>query len=332
VNPFKILISIAAYRDPLLAWTVQDAYDNAKEKDNLVFGIVEQAHKAEAFDYKSLPYSKQIRYIRVDPDQSRGCCWARSLGQTLWSGEDYYFQIDSHIGFDPGWDKLMHAAMYHLQEHHERPLISNMPYSLQAKDDDILHNPIRKLRDDGEYQKLTRVCRPVLKDTTFKQNYFIGVQCDYVPKKHFVPGYLVAAGCLFTLGKWAEEVPYDPYLFFEGEEQSIALRSWTHGYSIFHISPLMFYHYYISAYKQRFWSDGTERQMKWQDLNARSLDRLQHVVTGDNVGVYGLGTRRSLQDYIRYTGIDYLNKKLEPKASDKSIFMQDYKLPPGVIR
>jgi hypothetical protein len=324
----RILVSIASYRDPLLGWTIRDAYENATNKDHLFFAVVEQAFESEALDYRSLPFSKQIRYIRVNPEQSRGCCWARSVAQTLWGNEDYYFQIDSHIGFDPGWDTLMHAAMQHLREHHDRPLITNMPYALEAKDDDIVNNPVRKIRDDKEFQELTRICRPVQKETTFKDNYFIGVQCDYVPKKNFVPGYLVAAGCLFTLGKWVEEVPYDPYLFFEGEEQSIALRSWTHGYSIFHISPLMFYHYYISAYKQRFWSDDVEKQSPWQALNERSFNRLQKIVTGDDMGIYGLGTRRSLHDYIRFTGIDYLNKKVEPKAMDKSVFSGDYRLSP----
>ena len=328
--PPKILISIASYRDPLLAWTIKDAYDNAKHKDSLVFGIVEQSYDKEFFNPSDLPFSNQIRYVRVDPEQSRGCCWARSVGQTLWNNEDYYFQLDSHIGFDPGWDGLMHTAMKHLMEHHERPLITNMPYALQAKDDDIRNNPVEKLRDANEFATLTRVCRPVQKDALFKDNYFVGVQCDYVPKRNFVPGYMVAAGCLFTLGKWAEEVPYDPHIFFEGEEQSIALRSWTHGYNIFHISPLMFYHYYISAYKKRFWDDGVKKQTTWQDLNAKSFKRLERVVTGDNCGIYGLGTRRSLKEYIQFTGIDYLNKKIEPKALDKSVFSRDYKVSPVV--
>ena len=324
----RVLVSIASYRDPLLGWTIRDAYENAKNKDYLMFAVVEQAYESEALDHKSFPFSRQIRYVRVNPEQSRGCCWARSVAQTLWGNEDYYFQIDSHIGFDPGWDTLMHAAMQHLREHHDRPLITNMPYALEAKDDDIVNNPVRKIRDDKEFLTLARVCRPVQKETTFKDNYFIGVQCDYVPKKNFIPGYLVAAGCLFTLGKWVEEVPYDPYLFFEGEEQSIALRSWTHGYSIFHISPLLFYHYYISAYKKRFWNDDVEKQTAWRALNERSFNRLQKIVTGDDMGIYGLGTRRSLHDYIRFTGIDYLNKKIEPKAMDKSVFNGDYRLSP----
>lgn len=325
---YKILVSVASYRDPLLAWTLKDAYENATEKDDLVFGVVEQAYEKDAINPKDFSFSKQIRYVRVDPEQSRGCCWARSVGQTLWDRETYYFQIDSHIGFDPGWDVTMKNAMLHLMQHHERPLITNMPYALRAKDDDIVNNPIEKIRDNREFETLTRVCRAVEKERQFQDNYFVGVQCDYVPKKDFIAGYLLAAGCLFTLGRWAEEVPYDPYIFFEGEEQSVALRSWTHGYSIFHMSPLVFYHYYLSEYKKRFWNDDAVKQTSWQDLNARSFGRLYKIVTGDNCGAYGLGTRRTLQEYIKFSGIDYLNKKILPRAINKNVFAMNYKFSP----
>jgi len=324
----KILISIASYRDPLLTWTVMDAYNNAKYKDNLVFGIVEQSYEKEFFDLNAIPFAKQIRYVRVDPEQSRGCCWARSIGQSLWHGEDYYFQIDSHIGFDFGWDSVMVAAMEHLRQHHEKPLITNMPYTLEALNDDIINNSLEKIRDDNEFLTSTRVCKPVQLETTFKESYFVGVECDLAPLKTFVPGYILAAGCLFTLGKWAQEVPYDPYLFFEGEEQSLALRSWTHGYNIFHMSPLMFYHYYLSVYKKQFWTDELERQTDWTALNEFSLGRLKDIVTGKDVGMYGMGAVRSLFDYIEFTGIDYLNQKLEPKATDKSLFEKDYRISP----
>ena len=34
----------------------------------------------------------------------------------------------------------------------------------------------------------------------------------------------IAAGFFFTSGRFVEEVPYDPQLYFHGEEQSLALR------------------------------------------------------------------------------------------------------------
>jgi hypothetical protein len=38
---------------------------------------------------------------------------------------------------------------------------------------------------------------------------------------------------VFVEGTWIEEVPYDPNLFFHGEEGSLAVRSWTSGYDLF---------------------------------------------------------------------------------------------------
>ena len=59
----KIFINIASYRDPLLANTVKDAYDNAHYKDSLVFGIVDQSYGMETFDPGYFDFKKQIKYV-----------------------------------------------------------------------------------------------------------------------------------------------------------------------------------------------------------------------------------------------------------------------------
>ena len=38
---------------------------------------------------------------------SRGVAWARFLAQALWRGEEYFFQTDSHMRFEKGWDTLL---------------------------------------------------------------------------------------------------------------------------------------------------------------------------------------------------------------------------------
>ena len=63
----KLFINIASYRDELLGRTINDAYNNAKYKDSLVFGIVEQNYKDTSINPKEYSFSNQIRYIRVDP-------------------------------------------------------------------------------------------------------------------------------------------------------------------------------------------------------------------------------------------------------------------------
>ena len=44
---------------------------------------------------------------------------------------------------------------------------------------------------------------------------------------------LIAGGFLFGPGSIVSDVPYDPYLYFDGEEISVSARLWTHEYNIY---------------------------------------------------------------------------------------------------
>ena len=61
----KIFINIASYRDPLLANTINDAYNNARYNAALVFGVVEQALPDEALklDDNEIVYFIENDYI-----------------------------------------------------------------------------------------------------------------------------------------------------------------------------------------------------------------------------------------------------------------------------
>ena len=49
----------------------------------------------------------RLSMVNIDPLQARGPCWARSLAMSLYAGEDWFFQIDSHMDFDPHWDERL---------------------------------------------------------------------------------------------------------------------------------------------------------------------------------------------------------------------------------
>jgi len=143
----RIFISIISYRDPLLMSTVMSAYNNARYKQQLVFGIVDQAYPGEFFTPKALSYDGQIRYLRVDPEYARGACWARNSAQTMWNGEDYFMQIDSHTLFDADWDEILINAYQDLKQYHDKPVITAYPHSFSAVDDNI--NNLKKYKYNG---------------------------------------------------------------------------------------------------------------------------------------------------------------------------------------
>ena len=324
----KIFISIASYRDPLLRYTVTEAYNNAMRKDDLVFAIVDQSNEQEALKVDSIPFRHQIRYLRISPEQSRGCCWARNVAQSMYEGEEFFLQIDSHMGFDPGWDVWLIERLQHLMQYHDKPILTLYPRSLKAKNHNIYANPLIKNTAPDEHVS----CLVANNETAFENGEChirckgLGISSD----QEYLHGYLIAGGFLFTLGEAVDEVPYDPHMFFSSEEPSMAVRLWTHGYSIFHTRNVPIYHYYGNEYRSTFWSkeDDKERPVNWSVHANRSTRRFRQLISGDNVGSYGLGTVRSLKRYIQWSGIDYSNYTLRRKPGDTDYcFTLDYRQP-----
>jgi len=315
----KIFISIASYRDPLLANTVKDAYDNAHYKDSLVFGIVDQSYGMETFDPGYFDFKKQIKYVRIDPHHSRGACWARHLVQTLYDEEDYYFQIDSHTIFDKDWDKILLEQHRHLEQYHKWPIISTYPYPF-----DIIDNDLTNLKKGPRNKECMLLI--VNQEHTFKnkQEQHASAKGTYGKKQEPCHGFLIAGGCLFGHGHLVERVPYDPHLYFSGEECSYALRLWTHGYNIFHTCDLPIYHQYVGKYRTKHWADKMiepHMQTKWHEYSNNGKNRANRVTTGKELGIYGLGNERTLQQYIDFSGLDYINQVY----TDKKVPELNYK-------
>ena len=328
----KIFINICSYRDPLLYNTIVDAYKTAKWKNNLVFGIVDQSYAWETLDLKSLPFRNQIKYTRIDPLYTRGPCWARHLSQTFYSGEEYYFQVDSHTIFDPYWDEYLIKNLEELKCYHPKPVITQYPAAFEAIDKNIF-----KLKKVSKCKKTyaMRICDD---DNSFNEdfnhiggNYYVGAITKILDEEKIVHGFLLAGGLIFSEGSLLEEIPYDPYLFFCGEEPSLALRLFTNGYNIFHLPNMPVYHHYGNAYRTPIWADtNTEdaKQMKWFELDNQSRMRLKSIVTGELKGIYGIGNKRTIAQYKKFCGIDYLNRKISNKNKAREgvgVFELDYR-------
>lgn len=305
--------------------TITNAFDNAKFKDSLVFGVVEQGYACEYFDPKQWHFSRQIRYLRFDPEFARGVCWARNMAMSLWSGEEYYMQVDSHTLFDPDWDEKLLTYMEDLRSWHSKPIITAYPHPFLAENNDI--NNLKRTKLSG--------CLTLIADEEHgfigDSDMYVGTKCHIIDSSDPVHGYMISGNCFFTLGQVCEDVPYDPYLYFSGEEHSWALRLWTDGYNIFHVPEIPLYHHYGRDYRTTAWGDQyieSRRHMKWYEHDVLSKERLRKLVTGQLSGRYSLGNHRSLEDYIRWTGINYHTRMLDQRSkTGEQIFPVDYRKP-----
>jgi hypothetical protein len=119
----------------------------------------------------------------------------------------------------------------------------------------------------------------------------------------------MAGGGIFTEGLWVEEVPYDKEIYFNGEEATLALRSFTHGYDMVHVPNLPLYHWYnteeIELKRKLHWDGNPEEKEKIINESFKKVDR---VLQGKVTDKYGIGNKRTLKEYADLSGMDYENK------------------------
>jgi hypothetical protein len=299
-------VQIASYRDPDCQHTVEDLFTKATHQGRVFVGICWQFVAAEdAICFKvPCPFPAQLRVLEVPAGESRGVCWARSQTQALWRGEEFTLQIDSHMRFEPGWDELL-LGMWRDCENPRAVLTCYPPgftppdtldrdwiYGMAAKEFDV-------------HRILLAASRP-------------SFALDRLPERP-VPGALASACAFFAPASIIADVPYDPHLYFFGEEISLAVRAWTHGYDIFHPNRLFVFHDWDRSKRPTHFSDHRD----WGKANDRAFARVRHLLGTERsedpevlaeIGHYGLGTARSLADYQRYSGIDFAHCRLEAHA------------------
>jgi hypothetical protein len=296
-----IFVAIAAYRDPHLWRTVCDCVAKAADPQGLRFGIVEQSPQPTA---PPLP-ADGLRYLHVHHRESRGVCWARSLAFGLYAGEDFLLQIDSHMLFAPGWDRTLINWLEAVSRPEPRAVISAYPFGFT----ETMEGGSSRLIVQAEPGHAL-VLRPRLDCDFTTEPPVLRFEGVPVPATQAILGCHVAAGCLFTRGSFVDAVPYDPRLYFHGEEQNLAIRAWTRGWNLFHIPDLPIFHLYRQPgpSNEVHWNteDDAARAVRFSDLAAHSAQRLHDLLVGQrDLGCYGLGTTRSLADFAAFSGIDY---------------------------
>jgi hypothetical protein len=215
----------------------------------------------------------------------------------LWDGEEWYLQLDSHHRFAPGWDAKLHQQA--LKTGSPKPVLSTFGA------------PLLPDRDEGMSDRATRI----------EFNGFTP-EGDILPRGGWigegstrpVRARFVSAHFIFAPGSIVDDVPYDPDLYYLGEEISMALRAFTHGYDLFHPGVPILSHEYIRANQPKHWKDHRRSKgiaVEWNEWDAISRAKIKRLLVEAPVGGYGLGTARTLGDYEEYAGISFKHRRIQ---------------------
>ena len=291
----RIFVQIASYRDSQLYPTIKDCFTNADNPENLVFGVCWQKDESEnLYEYEDC---SQVKLIKINYKDGKGACWARSMINDLYDGEEYTLQLDSHHRFVKGWDTILKKMYIDLQKKgHQKPLITAYlpPFDPNNDPESRSQSPCKMVFD---------------KLIEYNIAIFLPSFMTEQEKKEPLPGFFFSGHFAFTTGQLCKEVHYDSELYFIGEEISMSFRSYTHGYDIFYPNCLIAWHEYTRKYRTKHWDD----DKVWYEKDKSSKQHYAKLLSDKTLqeSKYGLGKIRTFEEYSKASDIDFTGKKYE---------------------
>lgn len=304
----KIFLSIASYRDPQCPLTVLDAITKASNPGNLVIVVCQQ--NDESTDAQcagiSLPKLKSklaasptIKWIKIPHTDAKGPCWARFAIQQLYSGEQYYLQVDSHTRFVDSWDIKC---------------IDCLSQAQSAKGDELvcLTNYVSTFNMQTEQIEINPLRGPMFVESVDQTDGFDRYNSKYsnpMTKPQESKGW---SGCFaFGPGQMVCDAPYDPYtpfLFF-GEEMDMFARLYTRGWLMYipHI-PICFT-IFDRSYRKTFWEHPDQAAIvPWSKIRLYerfgilSDDFVKQIPVQvlQDAQVFGLGSVKTFDEFMEY--------------------------------
>lgn len=290
-----VFIALASFIDKDLRNTILSCINQAKHPENLKIGVILQYNNEPGTDEHCIDDLIEKYNIEVQKywfEDSQGGCWARSLLADLYKGEDYVLQIDSHMRMRKNWDEILISEHSNLEGD---PIISYLSPTFQHDESTGVDFNFNNLNDLDlinvpKIEKITSQYYPIFQGYTNLQrtggnNRNVGI---------------LYCGFVFAKGEWIREIQNDPEHYYTGEEFALSIRSFTHGYDIYQPTQILSWHRSDPNHKHHF------SVLEGDEKHNRAMERLRKLVFKEDLGKFGLGDKRTLEDYENFT---YINIK-----------------------
>jgi len=302
-----ILVHLPAYRDPELVPTIKDALDKAKYPKRIHFGICRQYHPEDSFDnLDEFRKDKRFHIMDVLYTKSQGLPWARAqINEKLLTNQDYICQLDSHHRFAQDWDVTLIEMHNNLEKKGHKPILAAyLPLY------DPFNDPAGRADVPWQQQFVcfyphgTIFIRPAL--LTGWENM------TEPPFSRFLSGHFC-----FARAEWAKEIKHDPDIYFSGEEINLTVRSYTHGYDMFHPHELVVWHSTMREERDGIlkWDDDAKRGVDWWTKQESARAKIRQLFRVEDNGFdltgYDLGTVRTLAEYEEHAGVNFKDKSVQ---------------------
>ncbi len=299
----KILLSIIAYREKNLKETVLSAYNNASNKENIYFSIVEEDHEENYSDLSFIP-ENQIIYRKFDLSEYRGILWARNLTTEVEFDYDYILYICGHTIFTESWDTICLNEYSKALLKSEKPVLTYCGPDYEISEDGSvkLHNTQLNLEENLYHKQISPGFTPG----------FWFPSSSHPPKDDDVhEGYWVHFTWCFAKKDFVKEVPLDPEMNFNGEEPYVTVQAWCRGWRFYATSKILYWHNTVKKYpgeeKPRYlthrpWMDKNKKAY-WENSD-QSMIKLNMLLSGRLIGKYGDISKEKVIEFCLASGMD----------------------------
>jgi len=221
----------------------------------------------------------------------------------LYQGEEFTLQLDSHHRFAKDWDIMLLQDYFQAATLSEKPVISTYctPFNPFSEEP---YNEMPCIMSQYEFSD---------DKLLMSMPYYIQ---DHKTRTSVIRNRTISGHFYFTNGKFIEEVPYDPDIYFGGytEETTLSLRAFTYGYDVYCPYRQYIWHEYSRNYRRKHWDDHGKKEDTPQDKTSGERDVYSRNKTrqlfgqedhGIDMGIYDLGSVRTLRDYELFGGFDF---------------------------
>lgn len=306
-----IFVSVASYRDDECQQTLKSIFENAEYPFKVFVGVCQQnKDPGEQCEIGLDPiYKKQVKDVSMDYMKAKGPTFARYWCASLWEGEEFFLQIDSHTHFNKNWDTDLIKMYRQCEKESTRPILTVYPPT----------------QDQIKIEGSPEMCNG--KVTNDKIPIFLAGWTSKSDQPKRSPKPFAAGGFMFLQGSFLYEIPYDPNLshLFQGEETLLSARLWTHGYDFYTPNIKVAWHHYGRQEKPKYWTDHKDSSTCRKNAEKRVLFLLgigeENGVHKDfirDIHSYSFGKIRTIEEYWLASGIDITTKDLFDNCNDKS--------------
>jgi len=260
------------------------------------------------------PFYANVRMDRVNARTAMGPTWARARGSAMLRDEEFCMQTDAHMDFVEHWDVKM-MSMWGATNNEYAVLSTYVAPTEQLK-----FNVGNGAKGLNALHEVPHLCMVTLYGSHDLPRIW-GTKCARsLPEPKLTNG-IWGAGLSFSKCHAERKSPYDPHTpqIFDGEEFSRSVRFWTWGYDIYTPHRVNVVHNYHVSQSDPTHFDWARNAVGTGETSAVRIKTMIGAPGGEAnektaaavvQSRYGLGDRRTLDQYIAFSGIDTKKRKI----------------------